>query len=399
MKPELCIIGGGTGVAELMTAQAYAAVKSAKRVLAPPRIADSLAGIGTDILPCSLGQIHSALEDIVDTAIIVSGDSGFYSLASLICAEYRDKYDITVLPGISSMQYLMSRIKKPYQNVRAVSLHGRNGSAVPYVCYNSQAFFLTGGENSASAVIKSLVKAGLGDVSVTIGERLSYPDEHILTGTAQELCSVESDELAVLYVENPSAVNPSIRLRDFDFERGKVPMTKEHIRTLSIARMNIQPGDTVYDIGAGSGSVAVAACYKAVEGRVYAVEHKPDAASLIALNRKKLGAYNMEIITASAPDGLKALPPPDKVFIGGSGGKMHGVFEALLKNEKPFTICINAITLESINEAVELLKKFDFSDIEISCINCSNADTVGSYHMMRGENPVYIISAERSAKV
>lgn len=155
--------------------------------------------------------------------------------------------------------------------------------------------------------------------------------------------------------------------------------------------LEVAPGDCVYDIGAGTGSVAVSAAYRACRGTVYALERDREALALLRQNIAALGAYNVVPIEAEAPDKLAALPLPDAVFIGGSGGKLGDIIDQVLLKNPAARLVITAITLETLQRAIQALQRHDIEP-QITSISAANAKKVGASHMMMGQNPVYIIS-------
>ena len=142
--------------------------------------------------------------------------------------------------------------------------------------------------------------------------------------------------------------------------------------------------------------MSIALAYAASEGMVYAIERNEEAVALLAENRKRLGAYNVQIRQATAPEGLGKLPAPDKVFIGGSSGNMDAILEAVLRKNPTAQVVINAITLETLQAAVSSMEQRQMEP-EILCASMAKADVVGGYHMMRGLNPIYILSGRRRA--
>jgi precorrin-6Y C5,15-methyltransferase (decarboxylating) len=387
---KLHIIGYGPGDENLLTEKAKNAMTVAKRILSTSRIS------GTDerIHGLGLTELMAELKNSTgeETAVLVSGDSGFFSVAKTIVKDFSSIYEIEVIPGIGSIQYFSAKIKTPYDDAVLVSLHGRSGNIVPKVAYNKKVFALTGGVNSAKEICHTLNKHGLGDVRVSIGERLSYPDERILHATAVELQETDFDELTVLYIENPSAVNPHTPLSDSTFLRGEIPMTKEEIRWLSIQKLGVSPSDIVYDIGAGTGSVSVEMARKAFDGFVYAVEKNEDACTLVRQNIAKHGTFNIEIIHGEAPSSLEGLPVPDKAFIGGSSGNMDGILQKLISLNPGIKIVVNAITIQTLNQAIEGFTRYGITDTDIICVNIAKAKKTGPYDMMTAQNPVFIIT-------
>jgi len=377
---KLFIIGFGPGDDAMLTESAKNVAKSAQRVL------------NTREMP--LTELMSELKKLVkgETVVLVSGDCGFFSVAKKIIKYFSCRYEIKLIPGISSIQYLSAKIKISYDDAALVSLHGRTGIIVSKVAYNKKVFTLTGGANSVHDICRTLCRYELGDVRVSVGERLSYPDERVTTGKASELKDMDFDGLSVMYIENKSAVCPHKSLHDSDFVRGDVPMTKEEIRWLSIQKLSISPGDIVFDIGAGTGSVSVEMARKAFSGFIYAIEAKEDACTLVKKNAAKHGAFNIELIHGEAPDALENLPVPDKAFIGGSSGNMGRILKKLTSMNPNIKIVANAITLQTLNQVLDGFEKHGITNTDVICVNIAKAKEIGGYDMMMAQNPVYIIT-------
>lgn len=164
-----------------------------------------------------------------------------------------------------------------------------------------------------------------------MGENLGTPAEAIRFGLARELAEQSFAPLSVLLIERealPSRRTPG--LPDDAFIRGAVPMTKQEVRAAALAKLAVTPTDTLWDVGAGTGSVSVELALAAPAGQVYAVECDPEACALIQQNREKFSAYNLTLIEGKAPEALDMLPAPDAVFIGGTKGNMDAVIDAVL---------------------------------------------------------------------
>ncbi len=218
-------------------------------------------------------------------------------------------------------------------------------------------FFLTGGAETPATLCAALTAAGLGDAHALVGENLGTPDEKIHFGTAQELAGQAFASLSVLLVEH--AVHPERRtpgLPDEAFIRGEVPMTKQEVRAAALAKLAVRPADTLWDVGAGTGSVSVELALAAPQGHVYAVECEPDACALIRRNREKFAAWNLYPHRGPcAPDALEDLSAPDAVFIGGTKGSMEAVLDEVLGKNPNARICIAAIALETLGAAIAAL--------------------------------------------
>lgn len=186
-------------------------------------------------------------------------------------------------------------------------------------------------------------------------------------------------------------------LPDAAFVRGKVPMTKQEIRILTLVKAQIGPRDIVYDIGAGTGSLSIEAARLAPEGHVYAVERKEEAIRLIEANGERFGLENLSVIEAEAPAGLENLPLADAVLIGGSGGHLMEILDRLTqKLREGGRLVINCITVQTLAEALDYLHAHEaVYRYEAIQVQVSRLRRVGPYDMADAQNPVYIITCTK----
>ena len=330
-------------------------------------------------------------------AVLLSGDTGFYSGAKKLIAAL-EGMEVEVLPGVSSLSYLCAKLGRPWEDVRAVSLHGRTCDLAGEVRRHRTVFALLGGEGAARAALDGLCAAGLGDCPVCVGERLGYADERLTAGTPRELCGGAFDPLSVLLIDNPRSGEAVVvqGLADEAFERGEVPMTKSEIRSVSLSKLRLTQGAIAYDVGSGSGSVSVEMALLAREGRVYAVEMKPEALDLTAKNAARYGLTNLETVAGRAPEAFRTLPAPTHAFIGGSAGGMKEIVDGLLAKNPAVRIVANAVTLETASELTALSRRFEYRDIVQVAV--SRAREVGPYSMMMAQNPVYIFTLQNGVR-
>jgi precorrin-6Y C5,15-methyltransferase (decarboxylating) len=167
-------------------------------------------------------------------------------------------------------------------------------------------------------------------------------------------------------------------------------MTKEEIRMLSVCKLHLADDSTVWDIGAGTGSVAIQ-CAKLITGMVYALEREGEGLLLIRENAKKLGAHNLIVVAGSAPEGLAELPDPTHVFIGGTGGQLSAILEKIVQRGSGIRVVLNAVLPETAVDAARLMEAFD--DFEMIQVQINVGKRTSSGHLMSAHNPVYILSA------
>lgn len=179
---------------------------------------------------------------------------------------------------------------------------------------------------------------------------------------------------------------------DDDFIRGKVPMTKEEVRTVSISKLRLEKDSVLFDIGCGTGSVSVESGRLSEEISVFAFDCNEEAVSLVKKNAAKFNCSNIKVIHAIAPDGFTELPAPTHAFIGGSSGALKDILHSLYKKNPSMRIVINAVSLETICQAQKLVKEIPVRNLEIVQLGVSKAEMIGKHTMLKAGNPVIIFS-------
>lgn len=396
------LIGMGSGTPELLTAQGLAALQSADLIIGAKRLLEHLPTGCTENRKALYKpeNILSCLSEFPaeNAVLLYSGDTGFYSGASKLLPMLRAfGVSARVLPGISSVQLLSAAIGRPWQDWKLVSAHGCvcDPAAECLTAEGRPVFFLTGGTETPATLCAKLADAGLGDAHAITGENLGTPQEHLAFGTAQTLAANACTPLSVLLIEH--TVLPARRAPGFPddaFIRGEVPMTKQEVRAAALAKLAVRPTDTLWDVGAGTGSVSVELALAAPRGHVYAVECAPDACALIRQNREKFHAYNLFLIEGTAPQVLADLPAPDAVFIGGTKGSMTEVVDAALAKNPNARLCISAIALETLSAAISALAAHG-QTAEVTQLAVSRTRPAGKLHLLMANNPIFLITGER----
>lgn len=396
LSQKISLVGIGMGAEKTLTLEGKKALNAAELLIGAKRMTEAVQKPGQMVLH----EYRS--EKIVEyirehpkyrtVAIALSGDVGFYSGAKKLI----DQLDgnVEVICGISSVVYFMSKIGLSWDDAKIVSAHGRNCNPISLIRHNPKVFSILGTEDGVAVLASRLVYYGMGDVTLYVGENLSYENEKIFHDKAANLTEYRGDALSVVTACNEKATPLSAvhGISDGEFLRGKAPMTKEEVRTVSLSKLRLSEDSVCYDVGAGTGSVSVEMALRAWMGQVYAIEKKEDALALLKENKKKFAVDNLAIIPGVAPEAMTELPAPTHAFIGGSSGNMQDIINLLLEKNPKVRIVINCITLETVTEAMNAIRDFGLEDVDIVQLAAARSKSIGRYHMMMGENPIYIIS-------
>lgn len=396
LSQKISLVGIGMGAEKTLTLEGKKALNEAELLIGAKRMTEAVQKPGQMVLH----EYRS--EKIVEyirehpkyrtVAIALSGDVGFYSGAKKLI----DQLDgnVEVICGISSVVYFMSKIGLSWDDAKIVSAHGRNCNLISLIRHNPKVFSILGTEDGVAVLASRLVYYGMGDVTLYVGENLSYENEKIFHDKAANLTEYRGDALSVVTACNEKATPLSAvhGISDGEFLRGKAPMTKEEVRTVSLSKLRLSEDSVCYDVGAGTGSVSVEMALRAWMGQVYAIEKKEDALALLKENKKKFAVDNLAIIPGVAPEAMTELPAPTHAFIGGSSGNMQDIINLLLEKNPKVRIVINCITLETVTEAMNAIRDFGLEDVDIVQLAAARSKSIGRYHMMMGENPIYIIS-------
>lgn len=396
----LWLIGIGMGEKNSMTLQAREILKQCDCIIGASRM---IAGWKDSGIPCLEEYRPQAIREYLNrnrqfqkAAVLLSGDVGFYSGAKRleeVFAGEEEAPEIIRVPGISSAVYLAAKLHLAWEDVRLVSMHGQAQNFVDVIRKHEKTFLLLGGKDSAQEVAEKFSMYGMDKIMVHIGKNLSYPEECIVTKPACEVTAQDLEGLCTALVINPEWDPRAARhIRDEEFLRGSVPMTKEEVRALCIAQLRLTRDAVLYDVGAGTGSVSVEAALQDGGIRVYAVEKNPEGIALIRENSRKFWADGVCAVEGCAPEALSGLPAPTHVFIGGSGGNIKDIIRCVKEKNPAVRIVITSISLDTMREVMEAVEEGILTEPEIVQIAAARSRKLGRHHMMTGQNPIYIIS-------
>lgn len=400
--PVVTVAGIGPGGPGGMTGAVAAAVEAADCLLGAPRMLAAVARPGQTALPLispeEIAAYIAAHPEHRRFVVVLSGDVGFFSGAKKLLPRLA-QWDVEVLPGLSSLAYLCAKLGTSYEDVVCVSLHGRTRDIGADVAAHPRVFVLVGGPGGINALCAALVEAGLGHVTVSVGQRLSYPEETITVGRAEALLDGDYAPLSVALIENPTPSRVVTHgLPDEAFLRGdegaKVPMTKSEVRSVCLSKLGLTALSLCWDVGAGTGSVALEMALQAGHGQVYAVERDPKALALLRANREKFGLSNLTIVAGQAPEACQDLPAPTHVFVGGSDGRLAEILALARRKNPTVRVVATAISLESAARLTDCLQDPAWETAEVVSLSVARSKVAGRHHLMLGQNPIFIVTLQ-----
>lgn len=406
---EITLAGIGMGNEDGLTKEVGQAVQEADLVFGAERMLAAFPRISEKHPFYRANELIPYLRNLQETGLLTgkrkivvlfSGDSGFYSgcqsLYTTLEKEIREGRligTLRILPGISSVAYLAACTGESYQDAVIYSMHGKPlCNLANRIGKSSKTFLLTSGVKDVNYLGKALLDAGMDSCEIITGCQLSYDGQRIRRLSPSECVEVTEEGLYTCLVKNPYAKSGRLThgIADGQFIRETVPMTKEEVREVSICKLHLREKAVVYDIGSGTGSVAVEIAGLSDEIQVYAIEQKEEAAALIEQNREKFGLENMTVVKDTAPEGFADLPVPTQAFIGGSGGRLKEILAALWEKNRHMRIVMTAVSMETICEITKILPLYRIKDEEMVQLQVSRTRKAGTHHLMQAENPIWI---------
>lgn len=395
---EVKIVGIGPGNRENRTIQAEKAISDADCLIGARRMLDAVALPGQlcceAIAPEKIVEAIHAHPECRRFTVVMAGDVGFFSGTKKLLPMLGD-CKTELVPGVSSLVTLCARLGVSYEDAVTVSLHGRSGNLAAVVAREPKVFALVGGENGMGRLCAHLTEFGLGQVTVSVGEQLGYPEEKITVGTAEELAGMTFHSLSVALITHDADAVMTHGMPDEAFQRGShadgsvVPMTKSEIRSAALSHLRLKKDSVCWDIGAGTGSVAIEMAMQSYLGQVYAVEKKEAALELLEENRHRLRADNVTVIPGSAPEACQALPAPTHVFIGGSSGSIRSILALAREKNPQVRIVATAIAMETVAELTQCCNEMGGS---ITTLTAAHSHKAGPYTLLQGQNPVFLFT-------
>ncbi len=350
------------------------------------------------------GDLSEALSRIEDTegrvAVLASGDPGYFGIVRLL-AERFGRENLHVQPGLSSVALAFARAGLSWDDALAVSAHGRDPRRATNVCRSHpKVAVLTSPDFGPAELAGEL--GGL-ERTFVVAERLGEPDERVFSGAAAEIAKMGwKDPNVVLVLDEARMasskgwVSPGFEsprrwaLPEGDFEHRSGMITRSEARALVLSRLGPGLGDLIWDVGAGSASVAIE-CARLGAAAV-AVERDPESCARIRRNADRHDV-NVQLVEGEAPEALHDLPEPDAVFVGGSGGGFEEIVEVSAVRARR-AVVLTLVTIERVVPAGEILEDCGL-EVETTFLQTSRMRGIGGLHRLAAESAVFVVCGSR----
>ena len=411
-RPAVSVIGIGDDGCASLPARAFNALNRAQVLVGGERHLAFFPDFKGKKIPIKKGlealidEISSLAED-QNIAVLASGDPLFYGIGGRIATRLgREQVDF--LPGPSAMQWAFAKIGVKWDDATLLSVHGRPmDGLLTRLRSVSKAAIFTDGDHSPPVIAQRMMDVGMTDWDAWVLENLSGPGERVRLFSVETL-SQETDvgtlNVLILLRRDSHWRSPPMMpyLPEEAFAR-RMPklglITKKEIRALSLASLKLSTQSVMWDIGAGSGSVAIEAAMISPQGRVYAIECDPEGVQICHENLKTHQVDNVHIIAGTAPDALRDLETPDAVFVGGSKGNMAAILAlSYAKLRDGGRLVANAVTLDNVGEAYSAFKEMGLTP-EVTLVQISRGvPLAGKYTRYEALNPIHIFAVTKSGE-
>jgi len=345
-------------------------------------------------------SVEQGMRSDRNVVVMADGDPGFFGIGKkLIEALGRERVEL--YPNVTVLQAAAAKIKIPWEGITTVSLHGRKDiwpllRALALDRHERVAVF-TDQHFHPGRIADELILRNVDSFRMHVFENICREDERIGSYYISEAKEKSFSPLNFILLERlkPSEITLHPGLNDDLYIHEKGLITKKEVRAVGLSLLEIQPHHTVWDLGAGCGSVAIEASVLAHEGYILAVEKEAGRAAMIRRNIQRTGAYGVEVIHGEMPSSLSSCPDPDRVFIGGGLGRSIDVLEEAAGRLKTGgRIVIHLVLMGSLSRARDYLTGLNWP-FSITQVQISRSQPLAGDQRLESLNPVYILSAAK----
>ncbi len=400
---KVIVIGMGMSVGDLTAAQ-LEMVRSADLLVGGRRHLEAFDDLAVEKMAIAgdleavLAAIGGAMEER-RVVVLASGDPLFFGIGARIVSRFGPDR-VSLVPNVSSVAAACARMGEPWGEAAVISLHARDRrfELLEAMRTRSLVMVLTDRRQSPAWLARWLLDRAVGGWRMAVCERLGGDDERVGWYDLAQAGGVDFAQPNVVILKrraDASAEQLHLGMADtvFDHEQGLI--TKSEVRAVTLARLRLRPGMTLWDLGAGSGSVGIEAAVLLGPGRIVAVEQDARRAGQIRENARHLGVHNLDVIRATLPDGLESLPRPDRIFIGGGGRDLAAIIQkAAAYLPADGVLAANTVLMDNLTAAAAAMEASGLST-DVVQLQIGIGRSMPWSRRFEARNPVWIVVGER----
>ena len=339
------------------------------------------------------------LAEKLRVVVLASGDPNFYGVGPLV-VKVLGAENVVVHPNVTAVQAASARLKLAWQDAVVVSLHGRTWNNLESALDRGaeKVMVYTDPEHTPAAIARWLLERGQGGARLCVLEDLGRASECLTWLSPQEAREQEFSPLNLVVIltetakQTQDAAPLHLGLPEEAYVRQGGLITKAEVRAVVLAKLELYPGLTLWDVGAGCGSVGLEASLLLPGGKIIAVEQDPERVAQIQANREKFGVTNLEVVCGHAPECLANLPDPQRVFLGGGGRDLGEILpEVLGRLEQAGRLVLTAARLETLERARSVLSRLGWQ-VEVTQLQVSRSRPLAGGIFMQALNPMWIVT-------
>jgi precorrin-6Y C5,15-methyltransferase (decarboxylating) len=335
--------------------------------------------------------------------VLASGDPNYYGLAQKLLTVIEPEL-VTIIPAPTVVQQAFARLKISWERTEAVSLHGRNAQTVFWSAlfrashYNGSGYLAiyTDSNNTPTTIAKRLLGRGQNNWRMIVFEDIGTQDERQTTWDLSDAKLRKFSPLNLVVLEclkRPAHISLGMSESEYVHEAGLI--TKREVRVVALGLLSLQPYHTLWDLGAGSGSISIEAASLLPHGSVWAVEKSPLRSKQIAANRAFFGATQVEVIEDESLAAMPHLPPPNRVFIGGGGAKLPKIIKAAKARLLPEGVMLtNAVSLDSLRMATTAILDAGL-ELTVTQLQAARSEHLSDSLILKPLNQVWLVRGEK----
>jgi precorrin-6Y C5,15-methyltransferase (decarboxylating) len=399
--PVVVVVGIPPGGLDAVDPRGRAAIDTATLLCGGQRHLDEVPSHGEERI--IIGDVDACVERLrqrgpkAQAVVLATGDPLCFGIGATLVRRL-GRQQVTIVPAVSSIQAAFARAGVPWDDARILSAHGRElAPVVPHALDARASAILCGPEAPPERVAEALLDGGMEDCRCVVAAQVGGPLERVFDSTLSAIARGSFDALSVVVLDRDPAAVRVARTGDFgrpemEFSHARGMITRAEVRAVGLALLRPGGASVIWDVGAGSGSIGIEALGLAPGAHLYAVERDDEQLTHLRANVAAHGHGAVDVIAGEAPEALATLPDPDRVVVGGHGGRLGELLGVVRARLRPGGRVVGHFaTLDGVLIARATLGGWS---PQVTALNVARGVDAGKSLRLQAEDPVFLVSAE-----